>query len=254
MCGRYTMTDPDAILDELAPLGVSASEEEVVPRYNIAPSQRAVVVASDDPRRLVKARWGLVPPWAHKRKPADRAPKPLINARAETAATKPSFRDGVKRRRCLVVADGYYEWKADGAKKRPFYFRARNGRPFVFAGLWAAGPAPGAGEGDDRGTPERGFDRLGPAERSFAILTTSADALVSPIHDRMPVILGDEARQRWLFAAELTADDVSAIVENADPPALETYPVAPAVGSPANDDPRCVEPLPTQPELFGPRG
>ncbi len=230
MCGRYTATDPEAILDELRDLGVAEIDVELSPRYNVAPSQVMPIVASDAPARVVPARWGLIPPWARRR--ADRRPqKPLINARSETAAHKPSFRDAVKARRCLVLADGYYEWKREGARKTPHHIRARSGRPFVFAGLWAPG------DDDD-------------PVRTFAILTTDADELVAPIHDRMPVILGREARARWLDPNALRPEQAEAIVAEAGAPEMEAYPVEKAVGSPSVDDPSCIEPAARQPTLF----
>lgn len=230
MCGRYTATDPEAILRELEPLGVDEidADFELSPRYNVAPSQVVPVVATDAPNRLVPARWGLIPSWA--RRKSDRR-KALINARAESAARQASFRDAVKSRRCFVVADGYYEWKREGSKKTPHHIRARSGRPFVFAGLWAPGAE------DD-------------PHRSFAILTTEADELVAPIHDRMPLILGPKARARWLRPGELAPADAEAILQNAEPPEMIAYPVSRAVGSPSVDAPSCIEPLSRQPSLF----
>lgn len=234
MCGRYTIADPEAILRELEELGVREFDLDLAPRYNLAPSQAAPIVATGAPERAVAGRWGFVPAWARKREDAER-PRPMINARAETAARKPAFRDAARRRRCLVPADGYYEWKPEGGRKQPYYIRARSGRPFVFAGLWAP---MGEGETDQGG-------------RTFAILTTEADDLVAPIHDRMPLILGERARAEWLVAGELRPDDAQRILARPDPPAMEAYPVSPAVGSPAKDDPSCIRPLPRQRDLFG---
>jgi putative SOS response-associated peptidase YedK len=229
MCGRYTATDPDAILEELRHLGVEELDVELRPCFNLAPSQIMPIVASDAPRALVGARWGLLPPWA--RRQASKPTKPLINARSETAAHKPSFRDAVKRRRCLVIADGYYEWKREGKTKTPHYIRARSGRPFVFAGLWAPGV-------DD--------DPI----RTFAILTAEADELVAPIHDRMPIILGGEARARWLDPEALSPDQAEEILLEAGAPPMQAYPVSKAVGSPSFDEPACIEPVARQPSLF----
>lgn len=231
MCGRYTIADAEAILEELERFGVREGPEELLPRYNLAPSQRAPVAASDAPEKLAFAKWGFVPAWA-RRQGEERAPKPLINARVETAARKPSFRDAARRRRCLVPADGYYEWKPEGRRKQPYYIRARSGRPFFFAGLWA----PAVGEGED--------------DRTFAIVTTEADELVAPIHDRMPLILDPEAAAKWLAPGELSPDDAEALLASAAPPEMQAYPVKLAVGSPAVDDPSCIEPTARQPSLF----
>lgn len=233
MCGRYTATDPEALIDELRELGVAELELELRPRFNVAPGQVVGIVAGDRPERLSPARWGLIPLWARRAKGA-RPAKPLINARAETAASKPSFRDAVQRRRCLVIADGYYEWKREGRAKTPHLFRAQTGRPFAFAGLWAPG--------DDN-------DPL----RTFAILTTEADELTAPIHDRMPVILGPDARARWLAPGEVSASELEAIIGAGAAPAMTVYPVTQAVGSPAFDEPACVQPVARQPGLFDPR-
>jgi putative SOS response-associated peptidase YedK len=230
MCGRYTATDPEMILAELLDLGIDEIDLELSPRYNVAPSQVAAVVACDGPRRLVPAAWGLIPTWA-RRQTGGRPFKPLINARSETAAHKPSFRDAVKRRRCLVIADGYYEWQREGRRKTPHYIRARGVRALTFAGLWAPG------DDDD-------------PVRTFAILTTAADELIAPIHDRMPIILGAEARARWLASGDLSPAQAEAILHSADSPAMQAHPVTSAVGSPSFDEPACIESVARQPSLF----
>src|SRR5262245_50704548 len=164
MCGRFTLTAPAAV-KELFPLfDVSALEAH----YNIAPSQNvAAVRLGDDRPELVMLRWGLVPHWADNPKVGYR----LINARAETAATAPAFRDAFPRRRCLVLADGFYEWQKSGDSKQPYFIHRKDSKLFAFAGLWEH------------------WRRAGQTIDSCTILTTDANELVQPLHDRMPVIL-----------------------------------------------------------------
>ena len=169
MCGRFTLFKPAGRLS--AACGVEL--DDIEPRYNIAPTQQVLAIAVfDDKRQAFLPRWGLVPSWSKDDKGAAR----LINARAETIAEKPSFRSAFRKRRCLVPADGFYEWKAEPGGKQPFHFRRRDRLPFAFAGLWEKGPA---GDG-------------------AAILTTAANELLAPVHDRMPVILSPDDYVRWL--------------------------------------------------------
>src|SRR5437879_6031020 len=174
MCGRFTLrAPPQAVADEF--------ERPVLPpfmpRWNIAPTQQVLAIRmKDGTPEAAMLRWGLIPSWAQDPK----KPPLLINAKAETAATKPAFRAAFKRRRCLVLADGYYEWQKVGKQKQPYYHRLRDERPFAFAGLW-----------------ERCEKGEQPIE-SCTILTTGANEIAAAVHDRMPVILGREARRVWL--------------------------------------------------------
>ena len=220
MCGRYTET---AAFEELARrFGIEIEEgenEELIARYNVAPSQPVpIVVARDGHRRLRTARWGLQPLWGRDSRLAP------INARAESVATSPMFRDALQRTRCLIPADGFYEWQAVAGQKRkqPWYLRLRDGGLFAFAGLY---------------TPPR-RDVEGPA--TCAIITTTPNELAGRIHDRMPVILDPEAEAAWLDSGL----DVAALLPYLRPlPAerMEAYPVSSLVSSPNNDGPALVE-------------
>jgi putative SOS response-associated peptidase YedK len=215
MCGRYTQTADIATLQRR--FGFADSLIALKPRYNIAPSQDApVVVAEKGARALRLYRWGLVPSWA--KDPA--IGHKMINARAETAAVKPSFKRPLERSRCLVAADGFYEWRKEaGIVKTPMRIVLKSREPFAMAGLWDAWKSP-----------------EGKTVETFAILTTEANALMRPIHDRMPVILRKEDEALWLDPAA-RAQDVAALLAPIADNALEAYEVSRLVNSPANDTP-----------------
>ena len=220
MCGRYTLTVPVEILAE--EFGVTGPLPEVPPSYNIAPTQEvAAVLADDGERRLEMLRWGLIPSWADDPGIGSR----MINARSETVPEKPSFRRAFKERRCLIPADGFYEWKTTGNGKQPYYIRMEGGRPFAFAGLWESW----------RGSREE--------IRSCTILTTEANDRVSNIHHRMPVILAPEDHGLWLDPDIREADPLLPLLAPYPDDVMEAYPVSRFVNRPTNDDPRCVEPL-----------
>lgn len=222
MCGRYTLSDPGDLLTEL---GVQ-TELELTPRYNIAPTQNAAVVraTSDGKRELALLRWGLVPSWAQDLKIGSR----MINARSETVAEKPSFRQALRRRRCVIPSDGFYEWKKIDAKtKQPYLIHFKERRPFVFAGLWESWS-----KDPDLGTVE-----------TFTIITTEANEKVTELHHRMPVILPHQAWDLWL---DPSVQDGDALTELLTPWAgndIEFTAVSRMVNSPANDVPQCVEPV-----------
>jgi putative SOS response-associated peptidase YedK len=221
MCGRYWITSPADVL--ISRFRVRGEATPLHPRWNAAPGQDLPVVrlAGAGERLLEPMRWGLVPAWASD--PAD-AGRP-INARAETAAAKPSFRESFRRRRALVPADGFYEWKRYGPVALPFAFRAKSRKPFAIAGLW------------DEWRP-----REGSPLRTFTLLTTEASADVAPVHDRMPVILEPGAEELWL---DQGVDDVARLGEVLRPlpaGALEAFPVSPRLNSPKYDDPSVQEP------------
>ena len=219
MCGRFTLTtNLGAIANRF---GVARFLEEVGPRYNIAPMQTVIVVNDEGTRHLTQMRWGLIPSWAKDPTIGNR----MINARAETAATKPAFRVALRKRRCLVVADGFYEWQQRGRTKQPFRIVLKNGEPFGFAGLWETWTSP---EGEQM--------------RTCTIITTEANDLLKPIHDRMPVILTREAEGLWL---DPTIQEPAKLLPLLTPyPAkdMEAYPVSSRVNNPAHDGPECIVP------------
>lgn len=220
MCGRYTVTTPGGELQRAFDVGEWPDEHR--PRFNVAPGQKAPVVLDDRDRRAELMVWGLVPSWARDASIGNR----LINARSETAAVKPSFRRALAHRRCLVVADGFYEWQAVAGGKQPLHVRRVDRQPFAFAGLWERWQRPGRAE----------------PVHTFTILTTAPNALMAPIHHRMPVILPGATWDRWLDPrAEL--GDLLPMLGPADGVGWEAIPVSTLVNSPANDDPRCLEPV-----------
>ncbi|BBL81025.1 SOS response-associated protein YedK [Rubrobacter xylanophilus DSM 9941] len=218
MCGRYTLATPVGRVAEQ--FGAEGPLPEIPPSYNVAPGRGvAAVVQEGGRRRLEVLRWGLVPPWAEDPRVGDR----MINARAETAASKPSFRRAFRERRCLIPADGFYEWRRLDGGKQPYYVRRRDRAPFAFAGLWEVW----RGEEGEL--------------RSCTILTTRANRLLSEIHDRMPVIVPRDLYGLWL-EAEGEREELDAVLRPYPEEELEAYPVSRLVNSPANDDPRCIEP------------
>ena len=231
MCGRYSLTTaPEAMrrLFEFAGL------PNLGPRYNIAPTQAAPVVRKTaDGRRLDLLRWGLIPPWAKDRSIASR----LINARAETVAEKPAFRAAFRHRRCLVPADGFYEWRTEQGRKQPFRIGLKGGGPFAFAGLWESWTAP---EG-------RGEDADAHLE-TFTILTTEANEKLRAIHPRMPVILPGAAYEPWLDAAATPPEAALAWLCPYPAEPMAFYRVSTRVNNVRNDDPDCIAPLERAPE------
>jgi putative SOS response-associated peptidase YedK len=218
MCGRFTLRTPQGVLVEQFRL---KSIPPLQPRFNIAPTQQIGVVRQTEPaqREFAWLQWGLVPRWAKDPKVASQ----MINARAETAAERPAFRDAFRRRRCLIVADGFYEWKKAGRQKQPYHIRMKDGRPFAFAGLW-----------------ERWGDEDEKLE-SCTILTTNANELCAPMHDRMPVILGPADYDRWLDASLVDRAELQFMLEPYPADEMAAEPASPRVNSVANDDAGCIE-------------
>jgi putative SOS response-associated peptidase YedK len=231
MCGRYTLTTPAEVVAAVGGLLAGAeSVPELAPRYNIAPTQLAPVVLRQRgaPGPTIELlRWGLVPRWAKDLSIGAR----MINARSETLATKAAFRDALVRRRCLVLADGFYEWRAEGKRKQPIWIRREPRGLFTFAGLW------------ERWTPPDG-DPV----HTFTIVTTAATAEIATLHDRMPLIIEPGDRERWLGTEALPPDALAGLV-HPDAPSLVLIPVSMAANSVANDSPTCLEP-PKQTSLF----
>ncbi|MCG6951054.1 MAG: SOS response-associated peptidase [Betaproteobacteria bacterium] len=219
MCGRYALhSRPEVIA--LA-FGLSEIPASVVPRFNIAPAADVLVVRAgpDGTRVPATLRWGLLPHWAKDPKLAAK----LNNARGETVAQKPSFRDAYRRRRCLVPANGFYEWQRVDARKQPYYVHPARGELFAFAGLW-----------------ERWEGGGGPLE-TCAIVTTDANAPMQVVHDRMPVIVGVQDYARWLDCSP--GADVADLLVPCPSDAIRMYPVSTAVNRASNDLPELIQPL-----------
>ena len=220
MCGRFSLT---ADLGELARrFEFDGNLLDLEPNYNVAPTQNVLTVIGGENRRGGFIRWGLIPHWAKTASIGSR----MINARAETVAQRPAFRDAFRRRRCLVLADGFYEWQRAGSVKKPMRIVMESGEPFAFAGLWAMWR-----------------DSEGNRIPSCTVITTEANDLLRPIHNRMPVILPREMEEFWL---DRDVQDV-AVLENAltayPSELIQTYQVSTLVNSPRNNGPQVVEPV-----------
>ena len=225
MCGRYMLTTP---VDALRQLFLFTERPNLQPRYNIAPTQDVPIMRRTRDgagRELLMARWGLVPYWADDPKIGNR----LINARAEGVARTPAFREAYARRRCLIPADGFFEWQKDGKDRQPLLVRRRDRAPLAFAGLWERWPQPG-----------------GAVLRSCTIITCPPNALIARVHNRMPVILAPDDFDRWLDPAAGGGELLAPCPEGW----LEALPVSPRVNSPQNDDPECIAPLAVQGSLL----
>lgn len=218
MCGRYTLATP---VDRLAKqFGTSGEQPSLPPSYNVAPSQQVVTVLENGGgRHLEMLRWGLIPSWADDPEIGNR----MINARAETAPEKPSFRSAFKNRRCLIAADGFYEWRKTNDGKQPHYIRMKDGSPFGFAGLW-----------------ER-WSGGGEEIKSCTILTTEPNSILKEIHNRMPVIIHPEAYDLWLDPDASDREQLRSLLVPYDEESMEAYPVSRYVNRPVNNDERCVE-------------
>ncbi|GIV65284.1 MAG: DUF159 family protein [Bellilinea sp.] len=222
MCGRFSLAlDPEELREAFGlietPIGWN-------PRFNIAPTQPVAVIMDAVQPRLDYMRWGLVPSWA---KDISIGQK-MINARAETIREKPSFRSAFNRRRCLIPADGFFEWKKAGKASKsaaePYYFRLRGGLPFAFAGLWEVWQSP---EGDEL--------------KTCTILTTDANQLVGAVHPRMPVMF--EVSKAWRWLEPLPADELMALLKPFLAENMESFPVSRLVNDPKRDEPVCIQPL-----------
>jgi putative SOS response-associated peptidase YedK len=220
MCGRYTITSAPEALRAL--LGYD-EQPNFPPRYNVAPTQPIPIVRwVAGKRHFALVRWGLLPSWVKDPKTFSL----LINARGETVAEKPAFRAAMKRRRCLIPADGFYEWQKAGPRKRPFFVHAKSGAPLVFAGLWETWEGPN-----------------GELLDTAAIVTTKANGTLAPIDERMPVIVPPEGFDLWLNTDGVDARTAAALIAPTPDHLLEAYEVSTAVNRVANDDARLVEPV-----------
>ena len=223
MCGRFTLTsDQDSFGDRFSFTGFDLGW---VPSFNIAPTQEVLTVTNDGSENHPELmRWGLVPSWAKDPKIGNR----MINARSETLTEKPSFRTAFERRRCLIPADGFYEWKREGKAKKPMLITANPGGLFAFAGLWETWKQP-----DDSWL------------LTCAIITTSANEFMKSIHDRMPVILPRESEALWLDPEEQDTAMLSELLLPYDSDRMEAYEVSTLVNSPRNNFPEVIEPVAT---------
>jgi putative SOS response-associated peptidase YedK len=222
MCGRFTLTvNPSESQDGFEGFTFPA---QFAPRFNIAPTQPVLAIPNDGGRAAGFFVWGLIPSWAKDPSIGNR----LINARGETLAEKPAFRGGYKYKRCLIPANGFYEWKAQpGSKaKTPHFIHLKTGEPFAFAGLW-----------DEWHSPD------GSAIRSCTIVTTMPNALMAPIHNRMPVILDPRDYAEWLDKAVRTPESLNHLLRAFPAELMEAHPVSTLVNSPANDRAECILPV-----------
>jgi putative SOS response-associated peptidase YedK len=233
MCGRYRLSRHKYLIEEK--FGAVSSEEDWGPHYNIAPTQSIPIIRQNpkEPiRELSLVRWGLIP-WFAKDASVSAS---MINARSESVDTKPAFRDALKSRRCLVPADGFYEWKKMGKGKQPYCFEVGDKELFAFAGIW-----------------DRWKNTEGKVIESCSILTTTPNALVSPVHNRMPVILDPDGYDLWLDPGMNDGRVVSDLLKPYDARQMHSYPVSTRVNQAANDDAECSAPVEIaqpQPSLF----
>jgi len=226
MCGRYRLSRRKQLVEEYFD---SAGEDDWVPRYNIAPTQPVPIIRQNpkEPRReLSLVRWGLIPWWAKDSSGA----AAMINARSETAATKPAFRDALKLRRCLIPADGFYEWKKNGKEKQPYCFEINEGQLFAFAGIWETW------KDASRKTKTMTIE-------TCSILTTTPNAVTSAVHDRMPVILEPDNYDLWLDPGMTKVDAVTEVLKPFDARLMRSFPVSNRVNHAANDDAECSTPI-----------
>lgn len=220
MCGRFSLKSTmKAIEDEFS---IEWSDIDFQPRYNIAPTQNIAAIIKDETRKLTTFRWGLIPSWVKDTAIGNR----MINARAETLLEKPSFKAPFKKRRCLIIADGFFEWKKSGQEKIPMYIYLKDGNLFTFAGIW-----------------ETWRSTDGKVIHSCAIITTLPNEFMSSIHNRMPVILSKNNRYSWLDTSNQTEKRLIDLLKPYPSEAMAAYQVSKIVNSPLNDIPACIKPV-----------
>jgi putative SOS response-associated peptidase YedK len=219
MCGRFTRgASVEVIAEEF---GIEEILTDLQPSFNIAPTQNLVAVIKDVEKKLLSMRWGLIPSWAKDETIGNK----LINARAETILEKPSFKTAFKRKRCLIVADGFYEWKADGKEKTPYFICLKSKKLFAFAGLYDVWRTPEAGE-----------------LTTCTIITTEANEFMQKLHHRMPVILTKDGREAWLDTGMTDQAGLLELLKPYDAEALTAHAVSKQVNSPGNNSPRLILP------------
>jgi putative SOS response-associated peptidase YedK len=223
MCGRYRLSRRKQLIEEY--FASASGDDEWTPRFNIAPTQPVPVIRQhpkEPVRELSLMRWGLIPSWAKDSSVA----ASMINARSETAATKPAFRDALKSRRCLIPADGFYEWVRTAKAKQPYCFEVNDGELFAFAGLW-----------------DRWKNPSGEWVKTCSILTTTPNAVTSAVYDRMPVILDPDSYDLWLDPGMTNATAASELLKPYDARLMRCYPVSSRINHVANDDEECSVPV-----------
>ena len=222
MCGRFTLTIDPLHLQEAFPWAVIP--DTLVPRFNISPSQPVAVIPNTGDNTLSMYRWGLIPSWSKDASIGER----MINARSETLAEKPSFRNAYRRRRCLILADGFFEWKQSPSMKtkQPIYIKLKAAQPFAFAGLWELWSAPDGSE-----------------IHSCTIITTQPNSLLEPIHNRMPVILSPKSYNQWLTPNDMLPTQLNELLVSYPADEMIAYPVSKLVNSPQNDSPELINPI-----------
>ena len=216
MCGRFSQQRPASELAEI--FAAEPLADDPGPRFNVAPTDDALVVVQRADRRAITAyRWGLIPHWAEAAKVGSR----MFNARAESLTTSPAFRDAFRRKRCIVPVDGFYEWHREGTRRQPFAIARDDGRPLALAGLWS-------------GWRDREADRV---VRTFTIITTRPNDQLAHLHDRMPVVVPDDAWERWLDPGLKDPAELNGFFEPSDEIGLRVWPVSQLVNNVRNDGP-----------------
>jgi putative SOS response-associated peptidase YedK len=223
MCGRFSQQRPASELAEI--FAAEPLAEDPGPRFNVAPTDDALVVVQREERRAITAyRWGLIPHWADAAKVGSR----MFNARAETLTSSPAFRDAFRRKRCLVPVDGFYEWHREGTRRQPFAIARADGRPLALAGLWS-------------GWRDSSADRV---VRTFTIITSGPNDQMAGLHDRMPIVVPEAAWSQWLDPALEDPSELNGLFEPSDEVELRIWPVSQLVNNVRNDGPELFEPLP----------
>lgn len=225
MCGRYVIEDYQELSERLVQVPLRY-DFDLRPSWNAAPTQTLPVVVEEEDEWVVKGmHWGLIPKWA---KPGERPKVMPINARSETAAGKPMFKPLMRHRRCIVPANGFYEWqKRESGGKQPYYIHPRDHELFLFAGLWDEAPAGPEGE----------------PLQSFTILTTGANEVMASIHDRMPMVMNDDVVPDWLDREETEAEPLEALLTSSVEEQIEMFPIGRDVNTPKNNRPDLLEPV-----------
>ena len=215
MCGRTSLFVPQSVLEDQFD---ATAVGPITPRYNIAPGDELATIQNDAPDEIDLLEWGLLPSWVDD---SSNSPKP-INARAETVAEKPMFRDAFEERRCLILADGFYEWKGRRGSKQPYRITRTDDQPFAFAGLW-----------------EQYEEPTGDTRETVTIITTDANEVVADVHDRMPVMLEESDEETWLTASD--EEMLQGVLDPYPADQLRAYPVSKKVNNPANDSADVIE-------------